>query len=143
MLCEIAIAACDLAEVLGSAIGLNLLFGIPHALGRADHRLSTCCCCWLIQRFGIRKLEAFILVLISTIGAVLPRRDLPVQAVGRRDRRGLRAARPLSGQELYVAIGILGATVMPHNLYLHSALVQSRDVTRSRAGGGRRRAATT
>ena len=85
-----------------------------------------------MQRFGIRKMEAFILAADLDDRAVLRRRDLPEQAVGRRDRRGLRARGRSRRPELYVAIGILGATVMPHNLYLHSALVQSRDVTRSR-----------
>lgn len=129
-LCEIAIAACDLAEVLGSAIGLNLLFGIPVLYGvlitGADVLLLL-----VIQRFGIRKLEAFILVLVATIGAcflveiVLCRPSVGGIAEGF-------VPQMLSGPKLYVAIAILGATVMPHNLYLHSALVQSRDVTRSR-----------
>ena len=129
-LCEIAIAACDLAEVLGSAIGLNLLFHIPVLWGvlitGGDVLLLL-----VIQRFGIRKLEAFILMLVATIGACfLIEIFLCKPSIG-----GIAAGfvpHVLSGQELYIAIGILGATVMPHNLYLHSALVQSRDVTRSR-----------
>jgi manganese transport protein len=130
-LCEIAIAACDLAEVLGSAIGLNLLLGIPVLWGV----LITGCdvlLLLLVQQFGIRKLEAFILVLVATIGGCflievfLSKPSIPGMASGLVPHR-------LSGSELYVAIAILGATVMPHNLYLHSALVQSRDVTRSRA----------
>ena len=130
LLCEIAIAACDLAEVLGSAIGLNLLFGIPLLWGvvitGGDVLLLLA-----MQRFGIRKMEAFILLLISTIGLCfifeifLCKPSLSGMALGF-------VPHPLSGMELYVAIGIIGATVMPHNLYLHSALVQSRDVTRSR-----------
>jgi manganese transport protein len=128
-LCEIAIAACDLAEVLGSAIGLNLLFGIPMLYGvlitGADVLLLL-----IIQRFGIRKLEAFILMLVVTIGACF----LVEIFLCKPSVAGIAAGfvpHLLSGRELYVAIGILGATVMPHNLYLHSALVQSRDVTRS------------
>jgi manganese transport protein len=129
-LCEIAIAACDLAEVLGSAIGLNLLFHIPVLWGvlitGGDVLLLL-----VIQRFGIRKLEAFILVLVATIGACfLVEIFLCRPSVG-----GIAAGfipHLLSGDRLYIAIGIIGATVMPHNLYLHSALVQSRDVTRSR-----------
>ena len=134
VLCEIAIAACDLAEVLGSAIGLNLLFGIPVLWGVLITGFDVLLLL-VIQRFGIRKMEAFILVLVATIGACfLIEIFLCKPSVGG-DCRGLRAARA-QRRELYVAIGILGATVMPHNLYLHSALVQSRDVTRSRAGGG-------
>jgi manganese transport protein len=128
-LCEIAIAACDLAEVLGSAIGLNLLFGIPMLYGvlitGADVLLLL-----IIQRFGIRKLEAFILMLVVTIGACF----LIEIFLCKPSVAGIAAGfvpHVLSGRELYVAIAILGATVMPHNLYLHSALVQSRDVTRS------------
>ncbi len=129
-LCEIAIAACDLAEVLGSAIGLNLLFGIPVLYGvlitGADVFLLL-----LIQHFGIRKLEAFILGLVATIGACF----LVEILLSKPSITGIASGfvpSVLSGRELYVAIAILGATVMPHNLYLHSALVQSRDVTRSR-----------
>jgi manganese transport protein len=130
VLCEIAIAACDLAEVLGSAIGLNLLFGLPVLWGV----LITGCDVLLllvIQHFGIRKLEAFILVLVMTIGACF----LVQIFLSKPELGGIAAGfvpHVLSGTELYIAMGILGATVMPHNLYLHSALVQSRDVTRSR-----------
>ena len=130
VLCEIAIAACDLAEVLGSAIGLNLLFGIPVLWGV----LITGCDVLLllvIQHFGIRKLEAFILMLVATIGlCFLVKIFLCKPSVG-----GIVAGfvpHFLEHDKLYIAIGIIGATVMPHNLYLHSALVQSRDVTRSR-----------
>lgn len=129
-LCEVAIAACDLAEVLGSAIGLNLLFGIPVLYGV----LITGCDVLLlliIQRFGIRKLEAFILTLVAMIGACFLVEIFLCKPSAVEIAQGFIPA-ALSGQELYVAIGILGATVMPHNLYLHSALVQSRDVTRSR-----------
>jgi manganese transport protein len=130
VLCEIAIAACDLAEVLGSAIGLNLLFGLPVLWGvvltGADVLVLLA-----IQRLGIRKMEAFIILLISVIGVCF----LIEVVLSRPSATGIvlgLVPRPLSGKGLYVAIGILGATVMPHNLYLHSALVQSRDVTRSR-----------
>ena len=130
VLCEIAIAACDLAEVLGSAIGLNLLFGIPMLwavlITGFDVLLLLA-----IQRLGIRKMEAFIVVLISTIGVCFL-----IEICLSRPPVGEVAAgfipQYLSGRELFLAIGILGATVMPHNLYMHSALVQSRDVTRSR-----------
>ncbi len=141
VLCEIAIAACDLAEVLGSAIGLNLLSA---ALGRAVGLNLEIPVLWgvlitgfdvllllFIQKAGIRKLEAFILALVLTIGlCFLIEIFLCKPSIGG-IARGF-VPRTLSGMELYVAIGIIGATVMPHNLYLHSALVQSRDVTRSR-----------
>jgi manganese transport protein len=130
VLCEIAIAACDLAEVLGSAIGLNLLFGIPVLYGvlitGGDVLLLL-----VIQKFGIRKLEAFILMLVVTIGACFLIEIFLCKPSVAGIAQGF-VPHVLNGPELYIAIGILGATVMPHNLYLHSALVQSRDVTRSR-----------
>ena len=124
-LCEIAIAACDLAEVLGAAIGLNLLFGIPLLPGVLLTAADTLLVLWL-TRFGIRIVEAMILALVTTIGGcflvemLLARPDLPAMIHGLVPR--------LSGESLYVAIGMLGATVMPHNLYLHSALVQTRRI---------------
>jgi manganese transport protein len=129
-LCEIAIAACDLAEVLGSAIGLNLLFGIPILWGVVITGFDVLLLL-LIQHFGIRKLEAFILALVTAIGACFLVEILLCKPSVGEIAHGF-VPHVLSGQELYIAIGILGATVMPHNLYLHSALVQSRDVTRSR-----------
>lgn len=132
VLCEVAIGACDLAEVLGSAIGLKLLFGLPLLAGvvvtAADVLLLLA-----LQSYGIRKMEAVILTLVATIGAcfalemVLSRP--PLGEVARGFVPGY-----LGGNELYLAIGILGATVMPHNLYLHSALVQSRAVRRTVEG---------
>lgn len=130
VLCEIAIAACDMAEVIGSAIGLHLLFGID-VLWAVLVTATDVLLLLAIQRLGVRKMEAFIVVLISTIGACF----LIEIFLSKPSAGGIVAGfipRPLSGAELYVAIGILGATVMPHNLYLHSALVQSRDVTKSR-----------
>lgn len=125
IVCEVAIAACDLAEVLGAAIGLNLLFGIPLLIGVVLTSLDTLLLLWF-SRFGIRMIEAFILLLISVIGAcfavemLFARPDLREMATGLIPR--------INDQSLYVAIGILGATVMPHNLYLHSALVQTRRI---------------
>ena len=131
-LCEIAIAACDLAEVLGSAIGLNLLLGVPVLWGvlitGADVLVLLA-----MQRFGIRKMEGLIVSLIVIIGACFVVELFLSGPEWGRVAGGF-VPRPLSGEQLYVAIGILGATVMPHNLYLHSALVQSRDVSRSRGG---------
>ena len=132
VLCEVAIAACDLAEVLGSAIGLQLLFGLPLMYGVLVTALDTFLILFLHQA-GIRKMEAFILVLVATIGAcflleiVLSRPDVPGIA------RGFLPSLP-DRDALYYAIGILGATVMPHNLYLHSALVQSRKVVKTAKG---------
>jgi manganese transport protein len=132
VLCEVAIAACDLAEVLGTAIGLNLLFGISLATGVVLTALDVFLLL-AIQRLGIRKMEGFILALVATIGACyvleifLARPDWGGVLAGFRPRLG-------SSEALYVAIGILGATVMPHNLYLHSALVQTRQVDRTPAG---------
>jgi manganese transport protein len=132
ILCEIAIAACDLAEVLGSAIGLHLLLGIPLLWGVVITAFDVMLLL-LLQAYGIRKMEAVILSLVATIGACFAVEmflsNPPLGAV-----IGGLAPRPLSGGALYVAIGIIGATVMPHNLYLHSALVQSRAVDRTRAG---------
>jgi manganese transport protein len=123
-LCEVAVAACDLAEVLGAAIGLNLLFHIPLLIGVLITAADTLLLLWF-QSFGIRTIEAVVLTLITIIGAcffveILWARpavgDLVTGLVPRINR-----------DSLYVAIGILGATVMPHNLYLHSALVQTRN----------------
>ena len=129
VLCEIAIVACDLAEVLGSAIGLNLLFGIPLLVGvfitAADVLLLL-----MLQQQGIRKMEALIVSLVFMIGACyvveifLAQPDWGAIVTSTIHPR-------INSESLYVAIGILGATVMPHNLYLHSALVQSRRVTRA------------
>jgi manganese transport protein len=128
VLCEAAIAACDLAEVLGAAIGLNLLFGIPLIAGVLITAADTLFILWF-SRFGIRLVEALIIGLIGTIGIcflveiILARPDFGAMATGLIPR--------INGESLYVAIGILGATVMPHNLYLHGALVQTRRIGKS------------
>lgn len=130
LLCEVAIAACDLAEVLGAAIGLNLLFGIPLLIGVLITAADTLFILWF-SRFGIRWIEALILALVTVIGGcflfeiLLARPQLGEIASGLIPR--------LNGESLYVAIGILGATVMPHNLYLHGALVQTRQIDDSPA----------
>jgi len=123
VLCEIAIAACDLAEVLGAAIALRLLFGLPLLVGVLVTAFDTLLVLWL-SRYGIRLIEAVILSMIAVVtGCFL------VELVWARpvwhDLAGGLLPR-LNSDSLYVAIGILGATVMPHNLYLHSALVQTR-----------------
>ncbi len=132
VLTEIAIAATDLAEALGSAIALNLLFGIPILwavlITGGDVLLLL-----VIQRAGIRKMEALIVALVSIIGVCFIIEIFLSQPQWGAVAAGLRP-RVLTRDELYVAIGILGATVMPHNLYMHSALVQSRDVARTPEG---------
>ena len=127
ILAEIAIAACDLAEVLGMALGLHLLFpSISLLAGVGITVLDTLLLLWL-QRFGIRKLEAFIIALVITIGACfLIEIFLAKPNVSELVKGFIPSA--LSNEALYIAVGIIGATVMPHNLYLHSALVQTRKI---------------
>ncbi len=124
-LCEIAIGACDLAEVLGAAIGLNLLFHIPLLAGVLITAGDTLLILWL-QGLGIRTIEAFVLGLITIIGVCFGVEILWAQPPSAGMLAGLLPR--LNSESLYVAIGILGATVMPHNLYLHSALVQTRHI---------------
>lgn len=129
VLCEVAIAACDLAEVIGSAIALNLLFGVPLIWGvcltAADVLLIL-----FLQQKGFRYLEAFVLALVLIVGVcfaielVLARPAIAAVASGLVPSISI-VTNPTM---LYIAIGILGATVMPHNLYLHSAIVQTRNV---------------
>lgn len=123
VLCEIAIAACDLAEVLGAAIALRLLFGLPLLAGVLLTALDVVFVLWL-SRYGIRLIEALVLGLIAIIaGCFVVELTLAKPVVG--PIFGGLLPR-LNNRSLYVAVGILGATVMPHNLYLHSALVQTR-----------------
>jgi manganese transport protein len=132
VLAEVAIAACDLAEVLGSAIGLQLLFGIPLLAGVVITAFDTLILLVLHSR-GVRKMEAFIVALIATIGACLAVEVFLSRPAWGSIAAGFAPSLPGPGA-LYLAIGILGATVMPHNLYLHSALVQSRRITHTPAG---------
>jgi len=129
-LCEVAIAACDLAEVLGAAIGLNLLFGLPLLAGVLITALDSLLLLWL-SRFGIRVIESFVLALITVMGVCFFVEILMAKPVVSEIATGLIPR--LSNQSLLVVIGILGATVMPHNLYLHSALVQTRRIGESHA----------
>lgn len=128
LLAEIAIAATDLAEVLGMAIGLYLLTGLPLMWGVALTALDTFLLLFL-QRMGMRVMEAFIITLIGVISIsflieiILAKPHLPEVA------SGLIPSLP-NNEALYIAIGIIGATVMPHNLYLHSSLVQTRKIKR-------------
>src|SRR3954468_19682668 len=129
VLAEIAIAACDLAEVLGMAIGLNLLLGIPLLWAVGITVLDTFLLLFLIN-FGMRKMQAFIFGLIAIIGmAFLAEMIFAKPDIGEM-AKGFIPSIP-SGLALYIAIGIIGATVMPHNLYLHSSLVQTRKFERS------------
>jgi manganese transport protein len=128
LLSEVAIGACDLAEVLGSAVALNLMFHIPLLWAVIITGLDVLLLLAL-QRFGMRTIEAVVLLLIATIGVcyfieifVLPQTRPSFLEMG----RALVTPSFRQSGMLYVAIGIIGATVMPHNLYLHSALVQSR-----------------
>ena len=135
VLCEIAIAACDLAEVIGSAIALNLLFGIPLPWGIAITSLDVLVILYL-QNKGFRLLEALVIVLIATIAGCFLFEIL----ISKPDMAGVLAGFvPNSSilgdpDKLYIAIGILGATVMPHNLYLHSSVVQTRSYQETPAG---------
>jgi manganese transport protein len=132
ILAELAIAACDLAEVLGMAIGLKLLTGLPIILGVCITVLDTFLLFYL-QKLGIRKMEAFIVALIAVIGLsflielFFAKPDLKSIALGFIPSK-------LNNDALYIAVGIIGATVMPHNLYLHSALVQTRKIKNNTAG---------
>jgi manganese transport protein len=128
VLCEIAIVACDLAEVIGSAVALNLLFGVPLIWGAVITALDVLALLAL-QRFGMRKLEALTLVLVATVGACLALEWFLAGPSWQSVATGL--VPHIDRDSLYVAVAMLGATVMPHNLYLHSWLVQSRVAPRT------------
>ncbi len=135
LFCEMAIGACDLAEVLGSAVAINIMFHIPLFWAVIITGLDVLLLLAL-QRFGIRTIEAIVLLLIATIGVcyyieifILPQTH---PAFGEMGHALLVPSLARAGM-LYVAIGIIGATVMPHNLYLHSALVQSRKLEKQEA----------
>jgi manganese transport protein len=135
VVCELAICACDLAEVIGSAIALNLLFGIPLVVGVCITATDVLAVMYL-QNKGFRYIEAFVIVLILTVGGcflfeVIAARPEVAAVLGGFIPRAEIARRP---EMLYVAIGILGATVMPHNLYLHSSIVQTRKYAQDSAG---------
>lgn len=129
VLCEIAIAACDLAEVIGSAIALNLLFGIPLIWGVCLTALDVLLIL-LLQHKGFRYLEAVVITLIVTIGACFMIEIVLARPAMIEVARGLIPSPQIitNPAMLYIAIGILGATVMPHNLYLHSSIVQTRRI---------------
>ena len=132
ILAEIAIAACDLAEVLGMAIGIQLLTGLPLVWGVSITILDTFLLLFL-QRLGMRKMEVFIIGLVAVVAIsflieiIFAQPNLGEVAMGF-------IPHVMSDEALYIGIGIIGATVMPHNLYLHSALVQTRKIDRTDAG---------
>jgi manganese transport protein len=128
LLAEIAIAACDLAEVLGMAIGLQLLFGLDLIWGVLISLLDTFLLLWL-QRLGMRKMELFIIGMIAIIGMCFFVEMVFAHPSLSGIAKGVIPTLP-NNVALYIAIGIIGATVMPHNLYLHSALVQTRKINR-------------
>ncbi len=135
VICELAIAACDLAEVIGSAIALNLLFGIPLPWGIAITALDVLVVLYL-QNKGFRLLEALIIALVGTIGfCFLFQILLASPPIGAVLTGFLPTAQVVTNPAmLYIAMGILGATVMPHNLYLHSSIVQTRQYEQTSAG---------
>ena len=135
LVCEAAIIACDVAEVIGTAIALQLLFGLPIMVGAALTVLDAFLVLGLMQR-GFRTLEAFVVALLIIIAACfglqIAMAAPPVAAV----LAGFlpQATIVTDPAKLYLAIGIIGATIMPHNLYLHSSIVQTRDFERTPAG---------
>jgi manganese transport protein len=135
VICELAIAACDLAEVIGSAIALNLLFGIPLPLGIGITALDVLIVLYL-QNKGFRVLEALVITLIATVGICFLFEIIISHPPFGEVMRGFLPTKQVVANPamLYVAVGILGATVMPHNLYLHSSIVQTRKYDESREG---------
>ncbi len=131
-LAQIAIIACDLAEIIGMAIGLNLLFGLPLIWGVLITILDTLLLLFLINK-GMRKMEAFIVSMVFIVGVSFIAEMTIVKPEISEILKGFEPSQ-LSGDALYIAIGIIGATVMPHNLYLHSSLVQTRNFDRSWKG---------
>ena len=127
IVCEIAIAACDLAEVLGSAVALKLLFGLPLLAGVLITALDVLIVLALQGR-GFRLIEAFVITLIASIALCFAYEIFFAQPIWREAAVGFIPRMEIlrNREMLYIAIGILGATVMPHNLYLHSSIVQTR-----------------
>jgi len=137
VLCEIAIIACDLAEVIGSAVALNLLFGLPLVWGVLITGFDVMLLL-AAMHFGFRKIEAIVLTLVATIGLCFALQVFLARPEWGALVGGLLVPTIPDREAFYIALGILGATVMPHNLYLHTALVQTRDVAPT--ADGRRQA---
>ncbi len=132
ILAQIAIIACDLAEIIGMAIGLQLLFHLPLLWGVGLTITDTVLMLFLMNK-GMRKLEVFIMSMIFIVGVSFLIEMFIVSPSAVEIAKGFIPGN-LSGNALYLAIGIIGATVMPHNLYLHSSLVQTRQINRSENG---------
>lgn len=132
ILAEIAIAACDLAEVLGMAIGIQLLTGLPLIWGVSITVLDTFLLLYL-QKLGMRKMEAFIVTLVAIVAVCFLIQIILAKPLMSEIATGFIPSLH-SNEALYIAIGIIGATVMPHNLYLHSALVQTRKINKTDKG---------
>ncbi|WP_316794607.1 Nramp family divalent metal transporter [Pedobacter frigoris] len=131
-LAQTAIVACDLAEIIGMAIGLNLLFGLPLIWGISVTIFDTVLLLFLLNK-GMRKMEAFIVSMVFIVGVSFLVEMFIVEPSLKEIAKGFEPSM-LSGEALYIAIGIIGATVMPHNLYLHSSLVQTRKFERDTKG---------
>ncbi|HEY1007759.1 MAG TPA: Nramp family divalent metal transporter [Sphingobacteriaceae bacterium] len=132
VLAQIAIIACDLAEIIGMAIGLNLLFGLPLIWGISLTILDTFLLLFLLNK-GMRMMEVFIVSMVFIVGISFLTEMFIVKPEAAEVLSGFTPS-VLSGNALYIAIGIIGATVMPHNLYLHSSLVQTRKVEQTPKG---------
>ncbi|MGV3706552.1 MAG: Nramp family divalent metal transporter [Arcticibacter sp.] len=132
ILAQIAIIACDLAEIIGMAIGLNLLFGLPMIWGISITILDTVLLLFLLNK-GMQAMESFILSMVFIVGLSFLAEMFIIEPQMKDVLAGLEPSM-LSGDALYIAIGIIGATVMPHNLYLHSSLVQTRKIDRTSKG---------
>jgi len=132
-LCEIAIIACDLAEVVGSAVALNLLFGIPLVWGVVITGFDVMLLL-AAMHFGFRKIEAIVITLVTTVAACFAIEVFLSKPEWGALAAGLVVPTIPDAGAFYIALGILGATVMPHNLYLHTALVQTRDIEKTLAG---------
>jgi manganese transport protein len=131
-LAQTAIVACDLAEIIGMAIGLQLLFHLPLLYGVSITIFDTVILLFLMNK-GMQKMEAFIVSMVFIVGFSFLLEMFIVEPSALEIAKGFRPSL-LSGQALYIAIGIIGATVMPHNLYLHSSLVQTRKFKRDNEG---------
>ncbi len=132
VLAQIAIIACDLAEIIGMAIGLQLLFGLPLIWGISITILDTLLLLFLMNK-GMRSMEGFIVSMVFIVGISFLAEMFIVEPQAAEVLQGFIPTK-LSDDALYIAIGIIGATVMPHNLYLHSSLVQTRKIDRTQAG---------
>ncbi|KIL38574.1 manganese transporter [Gordoniibacillus kamchatkensis] len=135
IICELAIAACDLAEVIGSAIALNLLFGLPITWGILLTAFDVLLIL-MLQKKGFRYMEAFVISLITVIGVCFAiELMMSKPEIGAVMKGFVPSAQIVTNPSmLYIALGILGATVMPHNLYLHSSIVQTRNYERTLEG---------